>query len=131
MKIEKKYHFYAAHRNEYLEGKCQNLHGHTYYVHVQLAFSETDESGVTMLFESIDDIIDPIIKTLDHSTLVHEKDSDLVKAVDILNSKRVVFPHPTSAEHLAKYLFDQIAGSNLPVKEVRLQETASSIVIYP
>ncbi|MEO1217922.1 MAG: 6-carboxytetrahydropterin synthase [Bacteroidota bacterium] len=131
MEIEKKYHFYAAHRNEYLEGKCQNLHGHTYYVHVRLAFTNTDESGVTMLFESIDDIIDPIIASLDHSTLVHEKDIKLIEALDILNSKRLVFPYPSSAENLAKYLFDKISSFNLDVKEIRLQETTTSVVIYP
>ncbi|MEM6800878.1 MAG: 6-carboxytetrahydropterin synthase [Bacteroidota bacterium] len=131
MEIEKKYHFYAAHRNEYLEGKCQNLHGHTYFVYVQLSFGSTDESGVSMLFESIDNIIDPIIKTLDHSTLIHEKDTDLIEAVNLLNSKRVVFPYPTSAENLAKYLYDTISASKLAVKEIRLQETTTSVVIYP
>ena len=131
MEIEKKYHFYAAHRNEYLEGKCQNLHGHTYYVHVRLKFTQTDESGVTMLFESIDDIIDPIIAGLDHCMLIHEKDEALLEAANLLHSKRVVFPHPTSAENLAKYLYNNISAANLEVSEVRLQETTSSIVIYP
>ncbi|MEM7660508.1 MAG: 6-carboxytetrahydropterin synthase [Bacteroidota bacterium] len=131
MEIEKKYHFYAAHRNEYVEGKCQNLHGHTYYVFVRLKFTSTDESGVSMLFESIDDVIDPIIKTLDHSTLVHEQDTLLLQAVDLLNSKRVMFARPTSAENLAKYLFDHISASGLKVTEIRLQETTSSTVIYP
>lgn len=30
MIIRKEYKFYAAHRNEELEDKCRNLHGHRY-----------------------------------------------------------------------------------------------------
>ena len=32
MKIEKKYHFYAAHRNKNAGEKCGRIHGHTYNV---------------------------------------------------------------------------------------------------
>jgi len=34
MKITRKYHFYAGHRNKQAGEKCGRLHGHTYDVEV-------------------------------------------------------------------------------------------------
>ena len=62
MKINKKYHFYAGHRNENLDDKCRNLHGHTYYVTMDFDFTEFNQAtGITMLFSDIDSIVNPII----------------------------------------------------------------------
>jgi 6-pyruvoyltetrahydropterin/6-carboxytetrahydropterin synthase len=34
--IIKDYHFYTAHRNENLRDKCRNIHGHTYYLKIDI-----------------------------------------------------------------------------------------------
>ena len=61
IRIEKKYHFYAGHRNKSAGEKCGRLHGHTYYVEVVLGFDNL-KNGVTILFHEIDLIIEPMIK---------------------------------------------------------------------
>lgn len=131
MRVLKKYHFYAAHRNEYLKNKCRNLHGHTYYVEVVLSIDKTNESGVTILFEDIDNLINPIIETFDHSTLIHSADKELLSALTPLDMKLKVFDFPTSAENLCRELFNDIQEVGLPVVEVSLKETTSSEVLYP
>ena len=70
MIISKKYHFYAGHRNENLDDKCFNLHGHTYYITMDFDFTEFNEdTGIKMKFSDIDLIVDTIIKKLDNSLL--------------------------------------------------------------
>ena len=44
-RIEKKYHFYAGHRNKSAGEKCGRLHGHTYDVEVILGFENREWSN--------------------------------------------------------------------------------------
>ena len=55
MIIEKKYYFYAAHRNLSAGEKCGKIHGHTYDVVCYFKFDKI-ENGITMLFSDIDKI---------------------------------------------------------------------------
>ena len=80
MIIEKKYHFYAAHRNKNAGEKCGRIHGHTYDVVCHFKFNEMKD-GVTMLFSDIDKVVEPIIKQYDHHLLLFRDDS----LCDVLN----------------------------------------------
>ena len=131
MKVIKKYHFYAAHRNEYLKTKCSSLHGHTYYVKVVISNNQINKGGITILFEDIDNLIDPIIESFDHSTLINSADTELLNALTPLNMKLKVFDFPTSAENISRVLFENIKKIGLPVVEVSIKETTSSTVVYP
>lgn len=133
-KIEKKYHFYAGHRNENLNDKCFNLHGHTYYINMFFEFDYNVETGITFLFSDIDKIVDPIIKELDHSLLIHDKDP-LLKYLNLFIKeentplKLYKMNQTTSAENLSKMIFEMV-DKYLPIKKITLQETTSSIVSY-
>lgn len=135
MIISKKYHFYAGHRNENLDDKCSNLHGHTYYITMNFNFKNINkENGITMLFSNIDLLVDPFIKQLDHSLIINKNDP-LLKYLNLFNKKErtdlklSILDNVTSAENLAKYIFDVIK-KNLPITKITLQETTTSIVIY-
>tara|TARA_A100001201_G_scaffold99966_1_gene86046 strand:- start:670 stop:1065 length:396 start_codon:yes stop_codon:yes gene_type:complete len=125
--ITKKYHFYAGHRNKSAGEKCGRLHGHTYDVEIDLKF-EKMQNGITMLFSDIDKVIEPIIKSFDHYFLLWEKD-DLCDMLDLANEKYVKLPFETSCENLAIWIFNLIK-KELPIDEIRIQETKSSKVIY-
>jgi len=135
MIINKKYHFYSGHRNENIEDKCKNLHGHTYYITMDFDFREfNNKTGITMLFSDIDSIVDPIIKKLDHSLLIHEKDPLLKYLMMFTKEEKTslklsIFNKPTSAENLAEYIYHLVEES-LPIIKITLQETTSSTVIY-
>tara|TARA_R100000655_G_scaffold109929_1_gene166411 strand:+ start:6816 stop:7238 length:423 start_codon:yes stop_codon:yes gene_type:complete len=133
-KIKKKYHFYAGHRNENLKDKCFNLHGHTYYINMFFSFDYDNKTGITFLFSDIDKIVDPIIKELDHSLLIHRNDP-LLKYINLFckqektNLKLFIMDNTTSAENLSKMIFKKV-NKHLPIKKITLQETTSSIVSY-
>ncbi len=135
IEIVKQYHFYAAHRNQLINDKCRNLHGHTYYLTLTIKPRSADESGVTFLFSDIDKIVDPIIKELDHSTILHKADPLWEYLTDWNYDRKfdqlkiVGTDEPTSAENLAMNLYEAISPL-LPkfvyITEIILQETTTS-----
>lgn len=128
--IIKKYHFHAAHRNETLTNKCCNIHGHTYHVQVSVQLEQDPESGVTTLFEDLDRQIEPVVKRLDHAMLLNRHDP-LADDIRRIAGCTVDFDGPTSAENVARYLYDEICRrSGLKLDYLDLQETTTSVVRY-
>lgn len=127
MIIEKKYHFYAAHRNKNAGEKCGRIHGHTYNVVCHFKFNEMKD-GVTMLFSEIDKVVEPIIKQYDHHFLLYKEDS-LCDVLNMANEPFIELPFETSAENMAIWIFNQIK-TYLPIVKIELAETKSSNVIY-
>ena len=128
MKIRKKYHFYAAHRNPDAGEKCGRIHGHVYRIFCEFTFTEM-KNGLTMLFSDIDDIVEPIIKSYDHYFLVHDKDP-MVEVLELQNEPFIKLPFETSAENMSIWIFNQIKKGGLPITRIELQETESSTIIY-
>lgn len=133
--IERKYRFYAAHRNQFLTGtKCERLHGHSYMVKVLIKIPYSD--SVVYEFSKIDEYVEPIIKRLDHRTLLDNKDplvSYLEQAISdkaIPEDSLVLFNSITSVENISKWIFNRIKSKGLPVFLVSVSETLSSDVSY-
>lgn len=129
MIIERKYHFYAGHRNKEAGIKCGRLHGHTYdiVVHIQ---PEKLTNGIGILFSDIDEKIEPIIKEYDHYLILNEKDT-LCEILELANEEFIKLPFETSAENLAMWLFHRIKNeTKLPIIKIEFAETKSSNVIY-
>lgn len=130
MVIVKNYHFYAGHRNVEAGTKCGRLHGHTYGVTVHIDTGEQDiPSGVTMLFSDIDDVLEPLIKYYDHYFLVDKHDLKLVEMFESYNEPFRLMDFPTSAENMAKHIFNK-AKETLNIIKIELAETKSSTVVY-
>jgi len=130
MIIEKKYHFYAAHRNAAGGEKCGRIHGHTYDVTCHFKFTQMNEGGVTCLFSDIDKLVEPIIKEHCHWFLIYENDP-LVPVLELANEPIKKMPFETSAENLSMWLFTRITNeTELPIVKIELAETKSSTVIY-
>ena len=128
--IEKKYHFYAAHRNLTAGEKCGRIHGHVYRIKCVFEFTEIKEGGVTCLFSDIDSVVEPFIKSHCHWFLLYENDP-LCKQLDQAGEQYKKVPFETSAENLAIYLFENIYNhTKLPIVRIELAETESSTVIY-
>lgn len=130
MIIEKKYHFYAAHRNKAGGEKCGRIHGHTYNVKCYFKFEQMNESGITCLFSDIDKLVEPVIKSYCHWFIIYEQDL-LVEILELANEPIKKVPFETSAENLCIWLFNEIkAASKLPIYRIELAETKSSNVVY-
>jgi len=111
--VTKEFRFEAAHALPHLpEGhKCRRLHGHSYKFRVEVD-GELDERGFVIDYAEISAEVNPVVDYLDHKNL-----NDL-------------FDFHTSAENLAKWIFDEVSKS-IPVARIVLFETANTSVIYP
>ena len=134
--VSKHFHFYAAHRNTAILGKCSSVHGHVYHVDVSVSAAKNEETGVTVLFEELDKRIAYLKSDLDHVLLLAEGD-DLIPVFAAYNktapvrSKVLVLPmKQTSAENLAKYVAARMTSLEWEVTKVVLRETESSTVTY-
>lgn len=124
LSICRSYRFYAAHRNEEVGGKCGNIHGHEYRLTVNVCHQRN--GSVTILFDEIDAIIDPIIKKLDHSLLLSDGDSKARILAESGACNKVYWMRvETSVENLACHLFKLIRDCGLRVVKLTLQETNS------
>lgn len=126
--ILKTFNFSMAHRLTFHNGKCRNLHGHTYKLEITIS-GDINKNGIIIDFGDLKEIvIKNIIDKLDHSTAIYEKDSLL-----LTNFPKVlkcnIFPYETTAENLSKWIFDKLTES-LKIEKVRLWETPTNQVTY-
>jgi len=134
MLIEKQYKFYAAHRNEQLNDKCRNLHGHRYGV--RCVFRVERQGEISTLFGDFDSKIEPWLKQrYDHAMLIHSKDP-LYQSL-LLHEQRTgeslrmkLFDRPTSVENLCFQLFSEIVDMGFCLERLEVQETDTSTVTY-
>lgn len=74
--VSKEFTFEAAHRLlENYVGKCNNNHGHSWLIKVQLESNELDSRGMVIDFQEMKILKDWIDEHLDHATILWEKDS--------------------------------------------------------
>ena len=134
MIIQKQYKFYAAHRNQQLQDKCRNLHGHRYGI---TCFFEVERTGsLTTLFCDFDDKIEPFLKTeYDHGMMIHKADplyetlkQHMQRTGEKLKLK--IFPRPTTVENLAHQLFTEITEMGFRLNRLEVRETDTSVVCY-
>ena len=86
--------FAAAHNLRDYHGKCEDLHGHNYKVRVTLAGPELDVTGLLYDFVHLKQVIQGVIRSLDHKYL------NELKPFDVLNP---------SAENIARHIYEQTA----------------------
>jgi 6-pyruvoyltetrahydropterin/6-carboxytetrahydropterin synthase len=134
MIIQKDYKFYAAHRNEELQDKCRNLHGHRYGVR---CFFEVERTGsYSTLFAEFDDKIEPLLKAeYDHGMLINVHDPLYETLCDHMartgeRLKLKCFTMPTSVENLAFYLFGEITDLGFHLQRLEIRETDTSVLAY-
>lgn len=110
--ITKIFNFEAAHKLPNHDGKCANLHGHSYKFEVTLTgdiINSGSKEGMIMDFSDLSKVVkSEIIEKWDHQFLN-----------DIL-------PFTTTAELLAQEIFKILKNLNIPVVKVKLWETATS-----
>jgi 6-pyruvoyltetrahydropterin/6-carboxytetrahydropterin synthase len=86
--------FAAAHNLRNYKGKCENLHGHNYKLRVTLAGEKLDSTGLLYDFVHLKQVIQSVIRSLDHKYL------NELSPFDVLNP---------SAENISRYIYDEIA----------------------
>ena len=134
MIIQKDYKFYAAHRDEELQKKYRNLHGHRYGLR---CFFDVERNGsISTLFGDFDAKIEPFLKSeYDHAMLININDSlyethigHMQRTGESLRLKE--FDCPTSVENLAHKLFTEITEMGFRLNRIEVRETDTSVLTY-
>lgn len=113
--------FAAAHNLRNYKGKCENLHGHNYKVRVTLAGPALDSTGLLYDFVHLKQVIQGVIRSLDHQYL------NELKPFDVLNP---------SAENVAKFIYDEASKgfrsvpNGAAISSITVWETDTSAATY-
>jgi len=122
--------FCYGHRLLNYQGKCSRLHGHNGRVEIVLAAKDLNAQSMVADFSDIGRIVQGWIdKTLDHKMLLHREDP-LVPVLQQHDEPIVLMDIDPTAEAIARLIFDYAASQGLPVEEIRLWETGSSVASY-
>jgi 6-pyruvoyltetrahydropterin/6-carboxytetrahydropterin synthase len=126
--------------------QCSKLHGHNYYVSVEIE-APLDENYFVVDFIELKEEMKKIAEELDHSVLIPDLSADLIisetsDSIEIITNskKRYLFPKTdimrlplpaTTSELLAKYFHDRLkkiyADKRITVK---LEESKSTVAVY-
>jgi len=125
--------------------QCTRLHGHNYYVSVEVSDS-LDEDHFVVDFTDLKEKIMSIVKPMDHYILIPTKSDELKireekDSIEVIASnKRYVFPREdvfflplaaTTSELLAKYIHDKLKEIYRNKKIlVRVGESKSTMAVY-
>ena len=104
MKLTFIHHFDAAHRLEFHEGVCHNLHGHRWQVIVEIDSYSTDDMIVD--FGELKEIINEF----DHTTILKycNENEKLKSTLVEMHSKVILLVNSPTAENLSKEIHDRI-----------------------
>lgn len=138
--IRRTHKFYASHRNFALvNDKCYNLHGHRYGLTLDIAVPPKNPvSGVTVLFSTLEEIVNKVVGSYDHAHLSVSDDPLLDYLIKFGEEHTplklcIIEGSQTSAENIASQLFKDIdnALSVLGAKllTLALRETDSAEVL--
>lgn len=112
--ITKQFTFEAAHSLPNHDGKCRNLHGHSYIFEVTVGGTIVEsgaKEGMIMDFADLSHVV--------KKEIVDEWDHQL------LNN---ILPFTTTAENLAQECFARLEKAGIQIEKVKFWETAKAFV---
>ncbi|OOF38105.1 6-carboxytetrahydropterin synthase QueD [Rodentibacter mrazii] len=137
-KISKEFSFDMAHLLDGHDGKCQNLHGHTYKLQVEISKDLVHcgaKKSMVMDFSDLKNIVKKaVLDPMDHAFIydqTSERESKIAALLQELNSKTFAVPFRTTAEEMARFIFKRLKyDEKLAVSAIRLWETPTSFCEY-
>lgn len=119
--LKKQFRFEASHQLKNHDGKCKNLHGHSWVGEVEIEANTLQPSGpkenMVMDYSEIKALLEPIVTALDHAHLNEALHTDM----------------PTS-EFIAEAIFQSLSGkfprNGVHLKAVSINETCTSSCRY-
>lgn len=101
--------FSSAHFLEHYKGKCEKMHGHTFYIEAYFQVTELNQSGIGIDFTELKEYLKSILP--DHKVLNEE------------------FDFSPSAENLSRYFYYKIK-EKYPVTRVMIWESDHAGAVY-
>ncbi|HMK56073.1 MAG TPA: 6-carboxytetrahydropterin synthase QueD [Dissulfurispiraceae bacterium] len=111
--------FASAHQLREYNGKCENLHGHSWRVQVVVRAHSLNKIGLAMDFTDLKKLANEIIGPLDHVCL-----NDLPQFANV---------NPSS-ENISRWIFEsmkeKVAAYNVELKSVTVWESETAAATY-
>lgn len=140
--VTKHIDFDAAHvLPEGYDGKCRNLHGHTYKAYVTVTGPRNEmEFGMVVDFKKLKEAMKEVLP--DHMFLCYkgdQKNLDYKEVAEKYDNKIMMFEEPTTAEYMVtvfpdlieNYMHNELGVSkNVQITKMVLYETADSYAEY-
>lgn len=132
IKITKCFAFEMAHALPQYDGKCKNLHGHSYKLKVTVKGAVDPNSQMVIDFKALKDLVNQhVIDRFDHAIVLHKKDisDELARALSAQFARIVWFDVPPTTENLLLHfvaLLRPVLPCGVTLCTVFLQETEDS-----
>ena len=119
--------FNAAHRLLDYDGKCNNLHGHTWLVEVSLQGDKLDDQMMVVDFG----LVKSIIREFDHRVILNKNDP-LVEFCEDLGLGVITLAGNPTAEILAQDLYLGLSEKllDMTIKSVKVWESENAWAEY-
>ncbi len=107
----------SAHFLRGYEGKCKNLHGHTWRIEVFICSETLDDLGMVADFGLLKKHLNDFVDEMDHNSL---------------NELDFFQQHNPTTENIARYIYQQYSQKVSPLKVTKVQvwESDTSSVTY-
>jgi 6-pyruvoyltetrahydropterin/6-carboxytetrahydropterin synthase len=137
LRVTKQFDWEMAHALDGHDGKCHNIHGHTYELSVTFLGTPIDnpgnpKDGMVIDFSDLKSIVkDNIVKRFDHALVLRNNSRFLDKITDDDNERLILTDYqPTCEMMLLEYveiIQSQLKGiQNVSLHSARLRETKTS-----
>lgn len=131
-RIAKDFRWEMGHRLPFHDSGCQNIHGHSYRLRVEIT-GEPDAQGMVMDYFDLKTAVQPLVDTLDHAFMCDESDAVMQEFFRENPMKIVNVPFSTTAENIARYILEHITaelaravGGRIVSVSVRVSETETT-----
>jgi len=134
LRVTKEFSFEMAHALRNYDGKCENIHGHSYHLSVTIAgpvkeLAGSTDDGMVVDFGVVKKIVhEHVLDVFDHALVLYDKD-ERVETLRSIGTRIILTSYQPTAENLildfVRRLKQAIHG-NLILHSVRLRETATS-----
>lgn len=131
VKLGKEFIWQMAHRLPYHDAGCENIHGHSYKMILNLE-GEVNEKGMLIDFYDIAKIVDPFLMgKLDHAMVCNSSDTKMINFLKENGMKHFIFDDYTTCENLCSFFMKELKPrfaehKNLKRIGIRIYETADA-----
>lgn len=127
--------FDSAHFLRGYNGKCANIHGHTWTIEATLKsgelIAEGEKRGMVADFSDLKKAVRALADRFDH-TLIYEKNTLhrlTVRALELEGFSLAEVPFRPTAENFARFFYNELSA-DFPVKRVEVSETPQNRAAY-
>ena len=137
IRITKHFDFESAHALYGYDGKCKNIHGHSYHLYVTVIGKPIEDNknaknGMVMDFGDLKEIVKKeIITVFDHAVVLNQNSPhlELAKTIEDHSHKIVLVPYQPTSENMLFDFAERIKKhlpQNVFLHSSKLNETSNS-----